>query len=161
MFSLQGMNTKRGWTSFCQQVSKFLAQTQLRTVVSWLPELNHLLEQQAHPTLVSLPSSRLDSFVSISPDKEVTLFELDHTNQTNVYCSDSFDLKFDLNDFLLLNHNNNNKLRLYSPFLKFKVVYIIDFLLGCRLSTRPLERTLASTGRRSTFKSKYISGQRP
>ncbi|XP_026786019.3 dynein axonemal assembly factor 8 isoform X3 [Pangasianodon hypophthalmus] len=63
-------NMKRGWTSFHQRVSKFLAQTQLRTVASWLPELNHLLEQQAHPALVSLPSSRLDCFVSISSDKE-------------------------------------------------------------------------------------------
>lgn len=64
---------KRGWTSFRQRVSRFLAQTQLRTVSSWLPELNHLLEQQAHPALVSLPSSKLDCFVSIIPEKEVSL----------------------------------------------------------------------------------------
>ncbi|KAG7316913.1 hypothetical protein KOW79_019211 [Hemibagrus wyckioides] len=63
-------NMKRGWTSFRQRVSRFLAQTQLRAVSSWLPELNHLLEQQAHPALVSLPSSKLDCFVSINPEKE-------------------------------------------------------------------------------------------
>ncbi|KAK3532728.1 hypothetical protein QTP86_028097, partial [Hemibagrus guttatus] len=61
---------KRGWTSFRQRVSRFLAQTQLRTVASWLPELNHLLEQQAHSALISLPSSRLDCFVSINSEKE-------------------------------------------------------------------------------------------
>lgn len=67
---LRWKNMKRGWTSFGQRVSKFLAQTQLRTVASWLPELNHLLEKQTHPSVVSLPSSRLECFVSISPDKE-------------------------------------------------------------------------------------------
>lgn len=73
LFSFQWKNMKRGWTSFYQRVSKFLAQTHLTTVTSWLPELNHLLEQQAHPALISLPSSRLDCFVSVSPDKEVKL----------------------------------------------------------------------------------------
>lgn len=83
---------KRGWTSFGQRVSKFLAQTQLGTVASWLPELNHLLEQQTHPSIVSLPSSRLECFVSISPDKEVRLIEMNEPNQTNDFYSNSFDL---------------------------------------------------------------------
>ncbi|XP_036421409.1 uncharacterized protein LOC118804902 [Colossoma macropomum] len=61
---------KKGWDLFHQRVSRFLSQTQLRTVVSWLPQLNHLLEQQAHPALISLPSASLDCFISISPDKE-------------------------------------------------------------------------------------------
>ncbi|KAL7829820.1 hypothetical protein AOLI_G00307050 [Acnodon oligacanthus] len=43
---------------------------QLRTIVSWLPQLNLLLEQQAHPALISLPSASLDCLIFISPDKE-------------------------------------------------------------------------------------------
>ncbi|KAF7691042.1 hypothetical protein HF521_011339 [Silurus meridionalis] len=43
-------NRKRGWTAFSQQVLQSLAQTQLGTVASWLPGLNHLLEKKAFGT---------------------------------------------------------------------------------------------------------------
>ncbi|XP_066530842.1 dynein axonemal assembly factor 8 isoform X2 [Hoplias malabaricus] len=61
---------KKDWALFRKRVSKFLSQTQLRTVVPWLSELNHLLQHQANPELVSLPSSSLDCFVSINSDKQ-------------------------------------------------------------------------------------------
>ncbi|XP_076865406.1 dynein axonemal assembly factor 8 isoform X2 [Brachyhypopomus gauderio] len=63
-------DAEMGQSSFHGCVSRFLSNTHLRTVVSWLPQLNELLERQGCPTSISLCSSCLSCFISISPDKE-------------------------------------------------------------------------------------------
>ncbi|XP_026068002.1 uncharacterized protein LOC113049670 [Carassius auratus] len=55
---------------FYRRVCKFFAQTPLKTVAFWVPQLNHLLEEQAYPTHVNLPSSYLDCFISVNPNRE-------------------------------------------------------------------------------------------
>ncbi|XP_059415123.1 dynein axonemal assembly factor 8 [Carassius carassius] len=55
---------------FYRRVCKFFAQTPLNTVAFWVPQLNHLLEEQAYPTHVNLPSSYLDCFISVNPNRE-------------------------------------------------------------------------------------------
>lgn len=60
---------------FYRRVCKFFAQTPLKTVAFWVPQLNHLLEAQAYPSHVHMPSSYLDRFISVKPNIEV-LFDL-------------------------------------------------------------------------------------
>ncbi|XP_043089942.1 dynein axonemal assembly factor 8 isoform X2 [Puntigrus tetrazona] len=55
---------------FYRRVCKFFAQTSLKTVAFWVPQLNHLLEEQAYPTHVHLTSSCLDCFISVNPNQE-------------------------------------------------------------------------------------------
>lgn len=56
---------------FYRRVCKFFAQTSLKTVAFWVPQLNNLLEEQAYPTHVHMPSSYLDCFISVNPNIEV------------------------------------------------------------------------------------------
>lgn len=60
---------------FYRRVCKFFAQKPLKTVAFWVPQLNHLLEEQAYPTHVHLSSSCLDCFISVNPNREV-LYDL-------------------------------------------------------------------------------------
>ncbi|KAI2666071.1 Dynein axonemal assembly factor 8 [Labeo rohita] len=55
---------------FYRRVCKFFAQTPLKTVAFWVPQLNHLLEEQAYSTRVHLPSSYLECFISVNPNRE-------------------------------------------------------------------------------------------
>ncbi|XP_073801052.1 dynein axonemal assembly factor 8 isoform X1 [Danio rerio] len=55
---------------FYRRVCKFFAQTSLKTVAFWVPQLNNLLEKQPYPALVHLPSSYLDCFISVNPNPE-------------------------------------------------------------------------------------------
>ncbi|XP_073686478.1 dynein axonemal assembly factor 8 [Garra rufa] len=55
---------------FYRRVCKFFAQTPLKTVAFWVPQLKHLLEEQAYPCHVHLPSSYLDCFISVNPNRE-------------------------------------------------------------------------------------------
>ncbi|XP_048049656.1 dynein axonemal assembly factor 8 isoform X2 [Megalobrama amblycephala] len=57
-------------SKFYRRVCKFFAQTSLKTVAFWVPQLNHLLEEQAYPTHVHMPSSYLDCFISVNPNIE-------------------------------------------------------------------------------------------
>ncbi|XP_041086905.1 dynein axonemal-associated protein 1 isoform X2 [Polyodon spathula] len=61
---------ERGNMVFYQRVSKYLSQTPLRSVTPWAEELNWRLDKQAHPLHIRLPSARLDSFVSVNPDRK-------------------------------------------------------------------------------------------
>ncbi|XP_077069551.1 dynein axonemal assembly factor 8 [Siphateles boraxobius] len=57
---------KKNESMFYRRVCKFFAQTSLKTVAFWVPQLNHLLEEQA----VHMPSSYLDCFISVNPNIE-------------------------------------------------------------------------------------------
>ncbi|KAK7174436.1 hypothetical protein R3I93_001602 [Phoxinus phoxinus] len=61
---------KKNESMFYRRVCKFFAQTPLKTVAFWVPQLNHLLEEQAYPTHVHMPSSYLDCFISVNPNIE-------------------------------------------------------------------------------------------
>ncbi|KAF4115819.1 hypothetical protein G5714_003308 [Onychostoma macrolepis] len=55
---------------FYRRVCKFFAQMPLKTVAFWVPQLTHLLEEQAYPTHVHLSSSCLDCFITVNPNRE-------------------------------------------------------------------------------------------
>ncbi|MGH0165376.1 UNVERIFIED_CONTAM: hypothetical protein FKN15_048735 [Acipenser sinensis] len=61
---------ERGSMVFYQQVSKYLSQTPLRSVAPWAEELNWCLDKQAHSLHILLPPARLDSVVSVNPDRK-------------------------------------------------------------------------------------------
>ncbi|XP_067276701.1 dynein axonemal assembly factor 8-like [Pseudorasbora parva] len=55
---------------FYRRVCKFFAQTSLKSVAFWVPQLNQLLEEQTYSTHVHMPSSYLDCFISVNPNIE-------------------------------------------------------------------------------------------
>ncbi|XP_066545119.1 dynein axonemal assembly factor 8 isoform X2 [Amia ocellicauda] len=61
---------ERSSALFPQRVGRFLSQTALSAVVHWAPQLSWLLSRQAHPPHFRPPATRLDSFVSVNPEKE-------------------------------------------------------------------------------------------
>ncbi|XP_034781597.2 dynein axonemal assembly factor 8 isoform X3 [Acipenser ruthenus] len=61
---------ERGSMVFYQRVSKYLSQTPLRSMAPWAEELNWRLDQQAHSLHILLPPARLDSIVSVNPDRK-------------------------------------------------------------------------------------------
>eukprot|EP00062_Callorhinchus_milii_P009056 gi/632952430/ref/XP_007891847.1/ PREDICTED: uncharacterized protein C16orf71 homolog isoform X2 [Callorhinchus milii] len=58
----------RGTSAFYQLVVKFLSQTSLKPVIWWSEQLNNRLSEQLCPMHVCLPSARLSSVISVSPD---------------------------------------------------------------------------------------------
>nr|XP_055045650.1 dynein axonemal assembly factor 8 isoform X3 [Misgurnus anguillicaudatus] len=67
---LRGRDVEKKQSLFHRRVCKFLSQTSLNTVAFWVPELNRVLEKQAYPAQVLLPSSYLDCFISVNPNRE-------------------------------------------------------------------------------------------
>ncbi|XP_056308794.1 dynein axonemal assembly factor 8 [Danio aesculapii] len=72
-FKMRGVEVDEN--KFYRRVCKFFAQTTLKTVASWVAQLNNLVEEQPYPALVHLPSSYLDCFISVNPNPE------EHTHQ--------------------------------------------------------------------------------
>ncbi|KAL1278533.1 hypothetical protein QQF64_025206, partial [Cirrhinus molitorella] len=64
------MKVESDESMFYKQVCKFFAQTPLKAVAFWAPQLNHLLEEQAYPCHVHLPSSYLDCFICVNPNQK-------------------------------------------------------------------------------------------
>ncbi|XP_068434963.1 dynein axonemal assembly factor 8 [Clinocottus analis] len=58
-------------TPFYNHVCKFLTETSITAIASWLPELRNLLNQQAYASPIHLPSSRLNCFISTTSNKKV------------------------------------------------------------------------------------------
>uniref|UniRef100_A0AAQ5ZHE4 Dynein axonemal assembly factor 8 n=1 Tax=Amphiprion ocellaris TaxID=80972 RepID=A0AAQ5ZHE4_AMPOC len=56
---------------FYHHVSKFLSETSLTVIASWLPRLQHMLDQQAYTSPIHLPPSCLSSFISTTSNKNV------------------------------------------------------------------------------------------
>ncbi|XP_073670135.1 dynein axonemal assembly factor 8 [Paramisgurnus dabryanus] len=76
---LRGRDVEKKQSLFHRRVFKFLSQTSLNTVAFWVPELNHVLEKQAYPEQVLLPSSYLDCFISVNPNREAVEKAFDMT----------------------------------------------------------------------------------
>ncbi|XP_075942837.1 dynein axonemal assembly factor 8 [Anarhichas minor] len=58
-------------TPFYNHVCRFLTETSLTLIASWLPQLRNLLDQQAYASPIHLPSSCLDCFISTTSNKKV------------------------------------------------------------------------------------------
>ncbi|XP_041856311.1 dynein axonemal-associated protein 1 isoform X3 [Melanotaenia boesemani] len=56
---------------FYNNVCRFLSNTTLTAVASWLPQLKNLLDQQPFASHIHLPTSCLNSFISANPNKKV------------------------------------------------------------------------------------------
>ncbi|KAK9534734.1 hypothetical protein VZT92_007162 [Zoarces viviparus] len=56
---------------FYNHVCRFLTETSLSLIASWLPQLRSLLDQQAYASPIQLPSSCLDCFISTTSNKKV------------------------------------------------------------------------------------------
>ncbi|XP_070703582.1 dynein axonemal assembly factor 8 [Pempheris klunzingeri] len=56
---------------FCNHICRFLSETSLALVTHWLPQLKHLLDQEACAWPVHLPSSCLNTFISATSDTKV------------------------------------------------------------------------------------------
>ncbi|KAM6914113.1 dynein axonemal assembly factor 8 isoform 2-T2 [Lycodopsis pacificus] len=58
-------------TPFYNHVCRFLTETSLSLIASWLPQLRSLLDQQAYASPIHLPSSCLDCFISTTSNRKV------------------------------------------------------------------------------------------
>ncbi|XP_068584129.1 dynein axonemal assembly factor 8 isoform X2 [Cebidichthys violaceus] len=58
-------------TPFYNHVCRFLTETSLALITSWLPRLRNLLDQQAYASPIHLPSSCLDCFISTTSNEKV------------------------------------------------------------------------------------------
>ncbi|XP_054463217.1 dynein axonemal assembly factor 8 [Anoplopoma fimbria] len=58
-------------TPFYNHVCRFLTETSLSLIATWLPQLRNLLDQRAYASPIHLPSSSLNCFISTTPNIKV------------------------------------------------------------------------------------------